>query len=166
MFPSAIGQRMIVVNSVDIATDLLEGRSSNYSDRPIFTMGGEIIDWNGTLAFTNYSPRRISRPASFGLELRPGLMDSPDRSKREFPSPRYCPTEFAPPLIDPGFEWVNPTGFGHIAMMSLLCICQCGWLIAVLYVYQPESSRYDHFDDIAWLQRQGGRRSYHPSHGE
>ena len=57
MSVDVLGQRMIVVNSVEIATDLLEGRSSNYSDRPILTMGGEIVGWNGALALTNYGPR-------------------------------------------------------------------------------------------------------------
>ena len=62
---------------------------------------------------------------------------------------------------DPGFQWVHRTGSDHIVMMSLLCNCQCGWLITVLYVDQ--NSRCHHFDDIARLQRQGGRRSYRPS---
>ncbi|KAF9645118.1 cytochrome P450 [Thelephora ganbajun] len=57
MSVNVLGQRMIVVNSIDIAMNLLDGRSSNYSDRPILTMGGEIIGWNGVLAFANYGPR-------------------------------------------------------------------------------------------------------------
>lgn len=57
MSVDVLSQRMIVVNSVDIAVDLLDGRSSNYSDRPILTMGGEIIGWNNVLALANYGPR-------------------------------------------------------------------------------------------------------------
>lgn len=57
MSVDVLGQRMIVVNSVDVAVDLLDGRSSNYSNRPILTMGGEIIGWNKVLALTSYGPR-------------------------------------------------------------------------------------------------------------
>lgn len=57
MSVNVLGQRMIVVNSIDIAIELLDGRSSNYSDRPILTMGGEIIGWNNVLALANYGPR-------------------------------------------------------------------------------------------------------------
>ena len=52
-----MGQEMIILNSSKTAIDILDKRSSIYSNRPVYMMAGEIIGWNNTLGFTQYGPR-------------------------------------------------------------------------------------------------------------
>ncbi|PSR80864.1 cytochrome p450 monooxygenase [Coniella lustricola] len=51
-----LGQHMIGLNSVEAATDLLDKRGSNYSDRPRFTLF-EVMGWGLTLTFLRWGPR-------------------------------------------------------------------------------------------------------------
>ena len=39
---TVLGQKIIIVNDVKIALDLMDKRSSIYSNRPILTFGGEM----------------------------------------------------------------------------------------------------------------------------
>ena len=57
IYVNALGQEMIVLNSSKAAVDILDKRSTNYSDRPIVMMGGEIVGWNQALALIQYGPR-------------------------------------------------------------------------------------------------------------
>lgn len=50
------GQPVIILNSVAAATELLEHRSLNYSDRPTFTQF-ELMGWEHTLTFLRWGPR-------------------------------------------------------------------------------------------------------------
>ncbi|THH26899.1 hypothetical protein EUX98_g7292 [Antrodiella citrinella] len=52
-----LGQTIVILGSATHAVELLEKRSSNYSDRPKLIMGGEIVGWDQTLALTPYSER-------------------------------------------------------------------------------------------------------------
>ncbi|KII88998.1 hypothetical protein PLICRDRAFT_40636 [Plicaturopsis crispa FD-325 SS-3] len=45
---------MIIINSVDIANDLLERRSSIYSDRPQSVMATELMGWHWNLSLMRY----------------------------------------------------------------------------------------------------------------
>ena len=40
---TTLGQRVVILNSLQAATDLLEKRSSIYSDRPRFTLVAESV---------------------------------------------------------------------------------------------------------------------------
>jgi len=51
------GQRIIIVNSAEIATDMLEKKGSIYSDRPVMEMGGEMVGWKNTLVLITYGDR-------------------------------------------------------------------------------------------------------------
>ncbi|GBE89464.1 Multifunctional cytochrome P450 monooxygenase af510 [Sparassis crispa] len=53
---SLLGQTIIVVNSLQVATELLEKRGSNYSDRPACTTL-EMMGWEANLAFMRYGAR-------------------------------------------------------------------------------------------------------------
>ncbi|KAG2128053.1 cytochrome P450 [Suillus bovinus] len=51
------GRHIIVLNSVKAAMELLDKKSSIYSDRPVFAMGGELVGWKDGLAFLSYGDR-------------------------------------------------------------------------------------------------------------
>jgi hypothetical protein len=40
---SVLGQSLVILNSVEAVSDLLDARSQIYSDRPFFTMVGELM---------------------------------------------------------------------------------------------------------------------------
>ena len=54
---SIFGQRMIILNSAQLAMDMLDKKSSIYSDRPIMQMGGELVGWKNTLVLLPYGNR-------------------------------------------------------------------------------------------------------------
>ncbi|KAK3064868.1 hypothetical protein LTS18_003188, partial [Coniosporium uncinatum] len=53
---SVLGQRIIVLNSLEAAVDLLDKRAANYYDRPRFVLF-EQMGWRGTLTFLRWGPR-------------------------------------------------------------------------------------------------------------
>ncbi|KAI0039477.1 cytochrome P450 [Auriscalpium vulgare] len=48
----ALGQSFIILNDVRVAGDMLDKKSTIYSDRPVFVMAGELTGWKDTLVFT------------------------------------------------------------------------------------------------------------------
>ena len=54
MYISAFGQGILVVNSQRVAIDLLEKRSSIYSDRPRYILLSEFLTEHLTFVFTRY----------------------------------------------------------------------------------------------------------------
>ncbi|KAF8705404.1 cytochrome p450, partial [Rhizoctonia solani] len=54
---SILGKPLIVVNSMQIASDLLDKRSANYSERPTFQMAGEIMGWSKSVVLSQYGDR-------------------------------------------------------------------------------------------------------------
>jgi hypothetical protein len=48
---------MIIVNSLEVAKDLLDVRGANFSDRPVIPMGGELAGFNNTLPLAHYGDR-------------------------------------------------------------------------------------------------------------
>lgn len=52
-----LGQHVIVLNSVKAAVEMLEKKSSVYSDRPVLPMGGELVGWKNTLVLLPYGDR-------------------------------------------------------------------------------------------------------------
>ncbi|KAF9790925.1 cytochrome P450 [Thelephora terrestris] len=51
------GQRVVVINSLDVARDVLNNRSGIYSDRPRLVMGGELCGWDRTTVLVPYGPK-------------------------------------------------------------------------------------------------------------
>ena len=45
------------MNSVQVAIDILEKKGNILSDRPIMTMGGELIGWKHSMALLPYGER-------------------------------------------------------------------------------------------------------------
>ncbi|KAL0945844.1 hypothetical protein HGRIS_012127 [Hohenbuehelia grisea] len=59
---SVLGQPIVVINSMDVAIELLDRRSSINSDRPTIPMGGELVGWKNTTVLLPYGPHhRLSR---------------------------------------------------------------------------------------------------------
>ncbi|KAH6910660.1 cytochrome P450 [Coprinopsis sp. MPI-PUGE-AT-0042] len=54
---SIFGQLYIIVNSTKEAQEMLEKKSSIYSDRPVMEMGGELVGWKNTLVLVPYGDR-------------------------------------------------------------------------------------------------------------
>ncbi|KLO07635.1 cytochrome P450 [Schizopora paradoxa] len=54
VFLRSLGQPMIMVNSYDVAVDLFEKRSMNYSDRPTSVMVNELQQWDWMLSSLSY----------------------------------------------------------------------------------------------------------------
>ena len=48
---------MVILNSLEAATDLLDKRSAIYSDRPKMYVAGELLGWDQTLVLTPYGDR-------------------------------------------------------------------------------------------------------------
>ncbi|KAF7371344.1 Cytochrome P450 [Mycena sanguinolenta] len=54
---TVLGQTMIIVNSLEIAEDLLETHGVNFSDRPVLPMAGELMGFNNILTLVQYGDR-------------------------------------------------------------------------------------------------------------
>ncbi|KAF5374224.1 hypothetical protein D9758_004661 [Tetrapyrgos nigripes] len=54
------GQTVVVLNSHKVAADLLDRRSTMYSDRPRFIMAGEILGGNMLISFCGYGDLRVA----------------------------------------------------------------------------------------------------------
>ncbi|KAG2366934.1 cytochrome P450 [Suillus spraguei] len=52
-----LGQHIIVLNSIKTAMELLDKKSSVYSDRPVRPMGGELVGWKHSLGLLSYGDR-------------------------------------------------------------------------------------------------------------
>ncbi|KAJ7162570.1 cytochrome P450 [Mycena crocata] len=54
---TVLGQPIIIIGSAKVAVELLDRRSAIYSDRPVCTMGGELVGWKNTLVLLPYGDR-------------------------------------------------------------------------------------------------------------
>ncbi|KAF7371334.1 Cytochrome P450 [Mycena sanguinolenta] len=54
---TVLGQTMIIVNSLEIAEDLLETHGANFSERPVMPMAGELMGFNNVLPLVQYGDR-------------------------------------------------------------------------------------------------------------
>ncbi|KAF9067149.1 cytochrome P450 [Rhodocollybia butyracea] len=57
---SAFGQRIIVLNDAQYATEMLDKKSRIYSDRPKLTMAGKLVGWDEGPALSQFGERRWS----------------------------------------------------------------------------------------------------------
>ncbi|EIM88908.1 cytochrome P450 [Stereum hirsutum FP-91666 SS1] len=66
------GQPVVVLNSHKVTTDLLDRRSTIYSDRPRFIMASEILTGSIFIAFSSYGDlwRKLRKAAHEGLNVR------------------------------------------------------------------------------------------------
>ncbi|KAG1756031.1 cytochrome P450 [Suillus lakei] len=52
-----LGRHIIVLNSVRTAMEMLDNKSTVYSDRPVLPMGGELVGWKDSLPLVPYGDR-------------------------------------------------------------------------------------------------------------
>jgi hypothetical protein len=57
---SAMNQRIIIINSYDTARAMINRKGSIYADRPVLTMGGELVGWRDILPFVR-DPERLKQ---------------------------------------------------------------------------------------------------------
>ncbi|GJE84148.1 cytochrome P450 [Phanerochaete sordida] len=69
------GTPIYVLNSVQATTDLLEKRSSIYSDREIMTMCHEIVGWGQNFALMPYGDSWREHRRMFHQHFHPGVVD-------------------------------------------------------------------------------------------
>ncbi|KJA13410.1 hypothetical protein HYPSUDRAFT_220871 [Hypholoma sublateritium FD-334 SS-4] len=71
IYLNIIGQPVVVVNSSKIAKDLLDKRSSIYSDRPVSIMCGQLVGFGPAYAMQNYGEkfRKQRRMVSQGFSV-------------------------------------------------------------------------------------------------
>ncbi|KAJ7137669.1 cytochrome P450 [Mycena epipterygia] len=58
---TVFGQPVVVLNSFKAATEMLDKKSSVYSDRPVFQMCGELVGWNDGMALLSYGTPQFRR---------------------------------------------------------------------------------------------------------
>ncbi|THH33486.1 hypothetical protein EUX98_g687 [Antrodiella citrinella] len=85
---NALGNNIVVINTIDIAMDLFEKRSSLYSDRPPMVMLTELVGaWWG-IAFRRYGTGWRDTRKAFHLEFHPSAVKRfrpvEEQSTREF----------------------------------------------------------------------------------
>ncbi|KJA26070.1 hypothetical protein HYPSUDRAFT_36932 [Hypholoma sublateritium FD-334 SS-4] len=115
---SVFGKTTVVLNSIEAVTELLEKRSSNYSDRPRMVMANELMNWDWDFAHMRYSdwwrrhrrmfhqyfqPRNIALYHPIQKKLSIVLLDQLVRS----------PAEFAPHIRQFVASIVLQAAYGH-----------------------------------------------------
>ncbi|KAJ7761965.1 cytochrome P450 [Mycena maculata] len=66
---TVFGQPVIVLNSLEAATQVLEKKSSIYSDRPTFQMCGELVGWKRGMALLAYGTPQFRRYRKYFHQL-------------------------------------------------------------------------------------------------
>ncbi|KAF5364320.1 hypothetical protein D9756_000610 [Leucocoprinus leucothites] len=54
---TVLGQPLVIINSAQVARDILDKKSAIYSDRPTLQMAGELVGWKNTLVLLPYGDR-------------------------------------------------------------------------------------------------------------
>jgi cytochrome P450 len=65
------GQPVVIINSLDVARDILDNRSAVYSDRPYLVMGAGLCGWDRTTVLTPYGPRLKEHRSLFARGITP-----------------------------------------------------------------------------------------------
>ncbi len=54
---NVLGQPIVILNSRRVVYEMLDKKSTIYSDRPVLQMGGELVGWKNTLVLLQYGDR-------------------------------------------------------------------------------------------------------------
>lgn len=66
---TVFGQPVVVINSIEVASEMLDKKSSIYSDRPVFQMCGELVGWKWGTAFLSYAAPQFKRARKYFHQL-------------------------------------------------------------------------------------------------
>ena len=66
----ALGTRYVVLNSFKVTKDLLEQRSGITSNRPHFTVAGDLVGWGNATGFLQYGDVHRKHRKFFGRDVR------------------------------------------------------------------------------------------------
>ncbi|OJA08941.1 hypothetical protein AZE42_07502 [Rhizopogon vesiculosus] len=110
VYTSALGMDIVVLNSEEVANELLEGRSQIYSDRPYISTR-DLFGWEWATPFLRYGERFKTHRRLFHQVFRPEAILSyrPKQLQKAF--------EMLPRLLH------DPTGYaGHFESSVLICL--------------------------------------------
>ncbi|KAG2046757.1 cytochrome P450 [Suillus hirtellus] len=120
-----VGQHIVVLNSVKAAIDMLDKKSTLYSDRPIFSVGGELVGWKHSLTLLpdgdrfRHTAGAIILRISYGYEVTKNddpFVDLTDRGLDLFSrstAPGAFVADFMPFLVKAP-EWFPGAGFKRL----------------------------------------------------
>jgi cytochrome P450 len=57
IYANVLGVHLIILNSLDVATDMLNRKGVTYSDRPISHFMGELVGWKDVMTNLNDGPQ-------------------------------------------------------------------------------------------------------------
>ncbi|KAJ7157011.1 cytochrome P450 [Mycena crocata] len=66
---TVFGQPVVILNSLETAIEILDKKSSIYSDRPVFQMCGELIGWKKGMALLSYGTPQFRRYRKYFHQL-------------------------------------------------------------------------------------------------
>ncbi|KAF8708193.1 cytochrome p450, partial [Rhizoctonia solani] len=75
VYARVLGQDIVLLNSREAALELLERRSSKYSDRPRLVMASELVGWGDCLAIMRYGERHKRMRKLFHEGLSPKAIE-------------------------------------------------------------------------------------------
>ncbi|KAG6831860.1 hypothetical protein H0H92_006977 [Tricholoma furcatifolium] len=58
---NVLGQPILILNSAKVASEMLDKKSTIYSDRPVLQMGGNLVGWKNTFVLISSADRRFRR---------------------------------------------------------------------------------------------------------
>ncbi|KAJ7203972.1 cytochrome P450 [Mycena rebaudengoi] len=96
-----MGQSLLILSSLESATDLLEKRSLIYSDRAELVMAGELVGFDQSVALSSYDARfreirKLLHPELSNEGLAPYWHLHEEESRRLVQNMLASPTEFVP----------------------------------------------------------------------
>ena len=57
VYVNVLGQPIVILNSAKVTFEMLDKKSSLYSDRPVFRVASEMVGWKDVLVLTPYGDR-------------------------------------------------------------------------------------------------------------
>ncbi|KII91146.1 hypothetical protein PLICRDRAFT_51332 [Plicaturopsis crispa FD-325 SS-3] len=71
VYAKVLGRSMVIINSWEVAADMLDKKSLIYSDRPVLPMTGELMGWRDSFVFYRYGARLRRARKQFHQTLGP-----------------------------------------------------------------------------------------------
>lgn len=118
VYMNVIGKPYIIINSYEVARELLEKRGQKYSDRPRFVMAGELVGLGIQTALAPFGPLWKRHRKFFASALPPAVVAknySSIHERKSYQFIQYCldrPTEYRQNIKRMSGEAVNEITYG------------------------------------------------------